>query len=520
MSRLSVLLTTEESYPYHRGDVSTWCHTLTRELSDVRFTLFAVTKHPYLAPQFHPPANVRDIITVPCWGTEDPAEYGHHDSFPDYLRRRWSVTTRDVEQDFLPHYEHFLREIASPTHPARGLGLKLLEMHLHLRYYDYHRTMTHPAVWDTFVAEMQQGWRDARPSDPLPSLAELIEAWRMFYRFMLPLAVDVRRFDLTHSTAAGFCGLPCIVAKLRRGTPYLLTEHSVYLRAQYLNLAESTTSVFVRWCVSRLVATIVDVNYAFADQISPVCTDNARWEQWRGVDRERIRVIYNGADPQTFSPALRENDGGPTVVSVGSISPLKGQFDLIEAAALLRRAVPGVQFRFCGSVTDEAYHRRCRELVNALGLHDTVTFEDTDDPSSALRHANVVALASVSDAFPQAVVQAMLSEAAIVATDVGGMREALGDTGMLVPPGDPIAMAEAIGTLLWSPDSGRRLGQHARERALALFTVDRFAEAYRSSYEQLTTPDLPGVSKSTAPIESDTSESSYENVAIQLKRSH
>ena len=500
MGRLSVLLTTEESYPYHRRDVSTWCHALTKELSEVDFTVFAVTRHPYLAPQFEPSRNVRDIITVPCGQMDDPAEYGHHDSFPDYLRRRWSVTTRDVQQDFLPHYEHFLREVATPSHPARGLGLKLLEMHLHLRYYDYHRTMTHAAVWDTFTAVMHEAWRDTHPADPSPTLAELIEAWRSFYRLMLPLAVDVRRFDLTHSTAAGFCGLPCIVAKLRRCTPYLLTEHSVYLRAQYLKLADSSPSAFVRWCLCRLVNTIVDVNYAFADQVSPVCQDNARWEQWRGVEAERITVIYNGADPTKFGSGLREKHACPTVVSVGTISPLKGQFDLIEAAALLRRAVPGVQFGFYGSVGDEAYFRRCTELVHALGLQDTVTFGNVDDPSSVLQQADVVALASVSDAFPYAVVQAMLTEAAIVATDVGGLREALGDTGMMVPPGDPTAMAEAIAALLRSPDSCRRLGQHARERALGLFTEDRVADAYRTSYQRLTdTPDLPDFSEWSPP---------------------
>ena len=57
---------------------------------------------------------------------------------------------------------------------------------------------------------------------------------------------------------------------------------------------------------------------------------------------------------------------------------------------------------------------------------------------------------------------------------------------MLVPPADPAAMAESIVTLLRSPDSSERLGQHARERALELFAKDRFAEAYRSSYEKLT----------------------------------
>jgi glycosyltransferase involved in cell wall biosynthesis len=278
--------------------------------------------------------------------------------------------------------------------------LKLLEMHLHLRYYDYHRTMMHPSVWNAFVAVMRQGWLDACASEPSPSIAELVEAWQLFYRLMLPLAVDTRRFDLTHSTAAAFCGLPCVVAKLRRGTPYLLTEHSVYLRNQYLNLADASGSLFVRWSLGRLTRTIVDVNYAFADQISPVCEDNARWERWRGVDSDRIRVIYNGADPRTFGPGPRERHDQPTVVSVGTISPHKGQLDLIEAAALVRRAVPGVRFRFHGAVADQAYYRRCQDLVHALGLGDMVTFEDTGNPAPALQQADVVALSSVSAAFP------------------------------------------------------------------------------------------------------------------------
>ena len=60
----------------------------------------------------------------------------------------------------------------------------------------------------------------------------------------------------------------------------------------------------------------------------------------------------------------------------------------------------------------------------------------------------MVALASVSEAFPYAVVEAMLTQSAIVATDVGGVREALGDAGLLVYPRDPVALAEAISTLL------------------------------------------------------------------------
>ena len=105
-----------------------------------------------------------------------------------------------------------------------------------------------------------------------------------------------------------------------------------------------------------------------------------------------------------------------------------------------------------------------------------------------LQQADVVALASVSEAFPYALVEAMLTKAAIVATDVGGVREALGDAGLLVYPRDPVALAEAIGTLLNWPEGRERLGARARDRALRWFTEQRFVEAYRTSYDRLVHP--------------------------------
>jgi len=489
MSSLSVLLATEGTYPYHRGGVSTWCHALTHDLSEVDFTLLAVTMHPYLEPQYALAANVRGVVTVPLWGTEDPAEYGDHESFPDYLQRRWSTTKQDIEQDYLPSYGAFLSEVGRPALPPRALGLTLLRMHQHFRRFDYHRTQTHPLVWNVFVGTMQRAWREAYPNEPAPSLADLIDASRLLHRLLLPLAVDVPRVDLTHSAAAAFCGLPCIIAKLRYNTPYLLTEHGVYLREQYLNLGRSIKSLFVRWFLFRLVNTSNGVNYAFADQISPVCQYNTRWELWRHAQPDRIRVIYNGVNPEKFCPAIRAPHDRPTVVNVGLIFPLKGQLDLIEAAALVRRAIPNVEFRLYGSASDEDYYRECRQRVEERQLQGTVVFAGTTkEPWSVLQQAEVVALASVSEAFPYALVEAMLTQAAIVATDVGGVREAVGDAGLLVSPRDPVALAEAIGTLLNWPEGRKRFGARARDRALRWFTEQRFVDAYRMSYDRLVHP--------------------------------
>jgi glycosyltransferase involved in cell wall biosynthesis len=489
MSRLSVLLTTEGTYPYHRGGVSTWCHALTNALGEVDFTLLAVTMHPYLESQYALAPNVRGVITVPLWGTEDPAEYGDHASFPDYLQRRWSTTKQDVEHEYLPSYAAFLNELVEPALPPRALGLTLLRMHQHFRHFDYHRTQTHPVVWDLFVGTMQRAWRQAYPNEPTPSLTDLVDAFRLLHRLLLPLAVEAPRVDLTHSAAAAFCGLPCIMAKLRYNTPYLLTEQGVYLREQYLNLGRSIKSMFVRWFLFRLVNTINDVNYAFADQISPVCQYNTRWELWRHAEPERIRVIYNGVNPDTFCPGVRAPHDRPTVVNVGLIFPLKGQLDLIEAAALVRRTVPDVEFRLYGSASDEDYYRECLQRVEERQLQNTVVFAGTTkEPWSVLQQADVVALASVSEAFPYALVEAMLTKAAIVATDVGGVREALSDAGLLVYPRDPVALAEAIGTLLNWPEGRQRFGARARDRALRWFTEQRFVDAYRMSYDRLVHP--------------------------------
>ena len=340
-------------------------------------------------------------------------------------------------------------------------------------------------------------WYDkTRRATLIPSRLAAFEDSHGYLRSRLLPArrAELPRVDLTHSTAAAFCGIPCIIAKLKWGTPYLLTEHGVYLREQYLNLGASAKSLYVRWFLFRLVNMIVDLNYAHADQVSPVCHYNTRWESWRHVDAARIRVIHNGADPVRFSPSPRQPNTRPTVVSVGLIFPLKGQLGLIEAAARVRQSVPDVHFKLYGSASDEQYFRSCRERVAALGLEAHVTFAGTtSEPWTVFREADVVALASISEAFPYALVEAMLTSAAVIATDVGGVREALGQTGLLVPPHDPAALAEGITALLRNADERERLGRQARERALQWFTERRFVDAYRQTYAAIASRDAPHV---------------------------
>jgi glycosyltransferase involved in cell wall biosynthesis len=95
---------------------------------------------------------------------------------------------------------------------------------------------------------------------------------------------------------------------------------------------------------------------------------------------------------------------------------------------------------------------------------------------------------SVSEAFPYAVIEAMLCGSALVATDTGGVSEAVGDTGVVVPPRDPRRLADSLIEMLLDPERRARLGALARERALRHFTQAQFLEAHRATYSRLTEP--------------------------------
>jgi glycosyltransferase involved in cell wall biosynthesis len=483
---LRVLLTTEGTYPYHGGGVSTWCDALIANLGEIDYTLLAVAMHPYVQQKYELPANVARLITVPLWGTEEPAEYSFDEPFSELLRRRWSTTAAVIDTEFIPTFGAFLDLTLQGHADIDKLSRATLALHEIFTRYDYHYAMRTPEAWKCFqrtVASLRaRGALDVTE----PTYAELAEALRLFYRFLLVLTVRAPDADVMHSTAAGFCGLPCVITRLIRGTPYLLTEHGVYLREQYLNLRRHVASPFVRIVLYRLMEAVVRLNYAAADQVSPVCDYNARWEQWLGVPTDRIDVIHNGVDPVRFAPADAREPGSPRIVSVGLIYPLKGQLDLIEGAAIVHQWRPEVQFDIYGSASDEEYYAECLQRTREHHLEQTVHFRGTTKiPWSVYQQADLVVLPSISEAFPYAVIEAMLCGAAIIATDVGGVAEALKGCGVLVRPGRAQELADAILFLLADPDERRRLGAVARERALDRFTLQTVLDGYRRSYARL-----------------------------------
>ena len=197
-TKLSVLLTTEGTYPYHGGGVSTWCHALTHRLPGIDFTIFSVAMHPYLRLRYTLASNVGTLVTVPLWGTADPAESRPGLSYTAFLERRASASTERARHTFNAAWRSFVAAVLSRQDTAlTELTDAVVRLHQHFVSHDYRSSFRDHRAWEVFVETVTAAWR-AEYRAPEPSLADLLEAFKLTYRFLIVL--DARSLIATWRT--------------------------------------------------------------------------------------------------------------------------------------------------------------------------------------------------------------------------------------------------------------------------------------------------------------------------------
>ena len=137
-------------------------------------------------------------------------------------------------------------------------------------------------------------------------------------------------------------------------------------------------------------------------------------------------------------------------------------------------------------IRDSEYMDYCQKKINDLGLGDHVKFMGyISNPELAYNKGWVAVQPSISEGAPIAVIEAMACGKPVVATDVGGVSEILGDTGILVPPRNPKALARGIIRILSDEELAKELGLKARMRVLSRFPIQRVVREYRETYYEL-----------------------------------
>jgi glycosyltransferase involved in cell wall biosynthesis len=312
-------------------------------------------------------------------------------------------------------------------------------------------------------------------SFPLPGLLSLAAA-RQARRFARFLAAQ--RFDVVHShdkynnvfavLAGRAAGVPAIIASKRWWVP----------EGRHYQVANAVAFRFAH-CV-----------LANSDSVARSLRDVER------VAAGRIAVVHNFVDDQAFAPIapaerarlLREIGVPDDALVVGLIAGLRAVKDipsLLEGAAQLRGRWPALHVVLVGDGSErDALARR----ASALGIDGSVHFAGHRGQEPNLHGLfDISVLCSLREGFPNSIVEAMAAARPVVATNVGGIPDAVaeGETGLLVPPQRPDRLAAALDTLLADAERRARMGAMAQQRARERYHVDAVLPKLEELYERL-----------------------------------
>lgn len=296
------------------------------------------------------------------------------------------------------------------------------------------------------------------------------------------LARELRRRRVrilnTHSFSAGCWGR---VAGVLARTPIVVT--TVHTVAGWANPGKHRL-------VNRLLAPAARRIVAVSE-----CVRTSLIAQ-QGLAPHKIVVIHNGVDAERFAPGLDGTaaraeahvaPGEALLVMIGRCSVEKGGPHFLAAIRLLaaRRPVRAV-------VVGEGPQRAAWEsLAVLLGVQDRVAFVGARlNPEHWIAAADAVVCPSLQESFGLVAVEAQACGKPVVASRIDGLQEVIvdGETGLLVPPGDPAALAAAMERLLDAPELGHRLGQAGIHHVRARFPIEATARAYETLYDQLLAP--------------------------------
>ncbi|MGA5263487.1 DUF3492 domain-containing protein [Streptomyces griseoincarnatus] len=538
-------LLTEGGYPYVGGEGGVWCDRLVRGLDRHEFDVYAFSTGQAQedAGWVELPPQVQRVRTAPLWvAEEDGVVHGrrarrrfteHYGELaaalctaaePGTAQRPGTAQKPGIaqrpgtperpgiaERPGTAEADRFANALHGLAELARDEGGLVAALRSERAVRALERACRAPGA--------RRAAREARVPDLL-TVADHLE------RALRPLSLDwyeedgLGAVDLCHAASGGIAALPGLLAGHYFGVPLVVTEYGVRLRTHYLTRPDASPAV--RSLLAAFHGLLTAETYRAASYLVPGNAHARRWQERCGADRAKLRTIHPGLDATPFArvgedrlPEDREKDekrekqerqekqehAGPhTLVWLGRVEPAKDLVSLLHAFAEVRAAEPGTRLRIVGRPSGpegEAYLGHCRALAAQLfpdeadGPHavgrNPVSFEELGGPgaeTTADVHAGgtVTVLSSVVEGFPAGLIEAMFCGRATVSTDVGAVVEVIGGTGLVVPPRNPRALAEACVSLLRDPERRARLGAAARARALELFSVEQNVAAFRGLY--------------------------------------
>ena len=300
---------------------------------------------------------------------------------------------------------------------------------------------------------------------------------------------------------ANWRAIPAIVNAVRAIAPDLVVSNSATIGIG--GAAAAATSTRHVWCLQEFVwedhRLAFDFGWKFTgwlmDQrcvlaLVPSQAIGTKWAPYIGAHKQMHIDYHIKTSPPCTAPPFKPA-GGFHAVLAGSLNPQKGQMDAIDAMGQLHTSDVHLHLYGTGG---RGYAGKLQARAETLGLADRVHFHGhVDGVAARLQQANAILVTSRCEGLGRVTIEAMRTGVPIVATDAGGIPELIehGRTGMLYPPGNARALAEAIEHLIASPQYAASLGTAAKAWASKRYGEAQFADAMEAAFRRACATDTP-----------------------------
>ncbi|MBM4446960.1 MAG: glycosyltransferase family 4 protein [Chloroflexi bacterium] len=373
---------------------------------------------------------------------------------------------------------HDVEVISGPPYPELDNSIKLIKL---------------PSLDLYALPERQRFLISPRKLDSTPNLIEWLGVCTGF--FTEPLTFGMRaysflrnnnghkKYDVIHDNQS----LSHSILKIKElGAPVVTTIHHPITIDRDLAI-KAAKSLWQKMGIRRWYA-FANMQLKVAKRLSHFITGSQN--SYREIvdifklPKDSLRIIYDGVDSSIFTqiPGISRLENRLLVINSGD-TPLKGLKYLLEAVAALR-SERKIELVIIGKQLKNGY---TQGLVDSLGIADCVTRLGQVTTDELVKHystATMVVVPSVYEGFGLPAAEAMCCSAPVISTTAGALPEIVGDAGILVPPADTRALAEAIAGLLDNPERRRQLGETGRRRVMDMFNWKNTAKHTVEVYEE------------------------------------
>lgn len=501
-AKADIALLLEGTFPYVSGGVSSWVNQIIRAFPEYTFALVFIgsQESDYGEVKYKLPDNVvhleRHFIHSPAEKPPVQAQAGDPKTY-----------------DLVERLHAYFRAPSPETEPVIGESLAALSSSGRLSDASF---LYSRASWDFTTDQYRRFSRDPSFIDYFWTIRTMHQPLWLLSRIAEGL-IPVRAF---HTISTGYAGFLAAILKWKTGRPVILSEHGIYTKERKIDLFQSqwikdnrdafskdpAEIGYLRALWIRFFESLGRMCYSASDDIVALYETNRLRQVADGAPAARTRNIPNGIDLLRLEKvrAQRAPEPPPVLCLLGRVVPIKDLKTFIRAMRTVVNRMPEAQGWIAGPEDeDPAYVAECKDLVESLGLGESVRFLGFQRIDALLPQVGLLVLSSISEALPLVVLEGYAAGVPVVTTDVGSCRQlvyglpgedaAIGAAGRVVGIADPTALANASLELLTDLAAWHAAQAAGIKRVERYYTQDLMFGQYRELYvKAVNAPDARG----------------------------